>query len=313
MQSPDCAFSRDFIHVKDVCVPRRRNLETALFPWNDRKGRLAPLKLIVFASLFLPGLWVAFQWWQGDLAPKPVTEALHQTGAWTVRLLLLSLAITPVRSIAHWPRLVDVRRMVGLGALAYVLIHLGLYVVDQKYDLWRVVSEIALRFYLTIGFLALLGLVALGVTSTDAMVARLGAQRWNRLHSVVYLLAVLSLFHAFLQARLDVSEPVLMTGLFVALMGYRFMHARQWRGPLALAGLAVFAGLATALIEAAWYGVKTGVDVSRVLAANLAVDVAIRPSLWVFAIVLALVPLRFLGRARAPAGRAAPVRPASAR
>lgn len=280
-----------------------------MFPWTDRKGKLVPLKLAVFVALFVPGLWVAWQWWQGDLAPKPVTEALHQTGAWTVRLLLLSLAVTPLRSIAHWPRLIDVRRMVGVGAMAYVLIHFALYVVDQKYDLWRVSSEIVLRFYLTIGFIALLGLLALGVTSTDGMIQRLGAPRWNRLHKTIYVMTILSLLHAFLQARLDVSEPVLMSGLFIALMAYRFMHARHLRGPLALVGLAVFAGLCTACLEAGWYAVKTGVDASRVLAANLAVDVAIRPSLWVFAIVLALAPLRLFGRVRAESGRRPDARP----
>jgi sulfoxide reductase heme-binding subunit YedZ len=280
-----------------------------LFPWNDRKGNLVLLKLAVFVSLFVPGAWIAWQWWQGDLAPKPVTEALHQTGAWTVRLLLLSLAITPLRSIAHWPRLVDVRRMIGLGGLAYVLIHFGLYILDQKFDLWRVASEIVLRFYLTIGFVALLGLAVLGATSTDGMIRRLGAPRWNRLHRTIYVIMVLSLFHAFLQARLDVSEPVLMSGLFLALMGYRMMHARGLRGPVALVGLAIVAGLCTAFLEAGWYAVKTGVDASRVLAANLNVDVSIRPSLWVFVIVLALAPLRLVGRTRASSGRRTDARP----
>ena len=194
--------------------------------------------------------------------------------------------------------------MLGVGALAYALVHFGLYMLDQKWNLWRIASEIVLRFYLTIGFVALLGLVALGVTSTDGMVRRLGGKRWNRLHSIVYALTVLSLFHAFLQSRIDVTEPVLMTGLFLALMGYRVLHRRGFRGPVAIVALAVGSALSTALIEAGWYAVKTGVDASRVLAANLAVDISIRPSLWVLIIVLALAPLRFVGQARAPAGRA---------
>ncbi|MDB5649559.1 MAG: sulfoxide reductase heme-binding subunit YedZ [Hyphomicrobiales bacterium] len=275
-------------------------------PWTDRKGQLAPFKLVVFVALFLPAIWVAWQGWQGDLAPKPVNEAIHQIGSWTVRLLLVSLAVTPLRSIVRWPRLVDVRRMLGVGAVAYAVLHFFLYIADQGWDLWRVASEIVLRFYLTIGFVALLGLVALGVTSTDGMVRRLGALRWNRLHRTVYLLTVLSLVHSFLQAKVDVTEPVLMTGLFLVLMGHRALHKRGYRGLLPLAGLAIACGVLTALVEAGWYAARTGVDASRVLAANLSIDIAIRPSLWVLMIALALVPLRLIGEKRAPV-RAQPV------
>lgn len=276
-------------------------------PWTDYKGNLVPLKLVCFIALFLPGLWVSWQWYQGDLAPKPVTEAIHQIGSWTVRLILISLAVTPLRGIVHWPRLIDLRRMLGVSATVYVLIHLGLYILDQHGDMWRVVTEIALRFYLTIGFVALVGLVVLGVTSTDGMVRRLGAMRWNALHRTVYAITVLSLVHSFLQAKVDVTQPVLMTGFFLVLMGYRSLHKRGYRSPLALVGLAIVCGLATAGIEAAWYALATGVDARRVLAANLAVDVAIRPALWVAMAGLALAPLRLIGEKRAPARPRGPV------
>lgn len=272
-------------------------------PWTDRKGRLSPLKLAVFVWLFIPGLWTAWLWSQGDLDPKPVTEALHMTGAWAVRILLLSLAITPLQFIAHWPRLIDVRRMVGVGACVYLAIHFSLYIYDQKLDLLRVASEIALRFYLTIGFVALVGVTALGVTSTDGWVRRLGSARWNSLHRSIYWLTVLCLVHAFLQSKVDVSEWVLNAGLFLAMMGWRWMRARDLKGPLALAGLAVATSIATALIEAAWYAGKTGVPWARVLAANLDPDMALRPAHWVLLILLALAPLRIIGSWRAPAPR----------
>lgn len=278
-----------------------------MLPWTDRKGQFAPLKLIVFLALFGPVLWVGWQGWQGDLGPKPVNEAIHQIGSWTVRLLLLSLAVTPLRSIVHWPRLVDVRRMLGVAAMAYALLHFCLYIVDQGGDLWRVASEIVLRIYLTIGFVALLGLVALGVTSTDGMVRRLGAVRWNRLHRTIYLLTVLSLVHSFLQSKVDVTEPVLMTGLFLVLMGHRALHKRGLRGMVPLAGLAIACAILTALIEAGWYAAKTGVDAGRVLAANLTIDISMRPSMWVLLAALALVPLRFLGERRSPPRLAQPV------
>ncbi len=272
-------------------------------PWKDRKGRLSPLKLGVFLWLFIPGLWTAWLWSQGDLDPKPVTEALHMTGAWSVRILLLSLAISPLRAIVHWPRLMDVRRMVGVGALAYLVIHFGLYIYDQKLDMLRVASEIALRFYLTIGFVALVGIAALGVTSTDGWVQRMGGVNWSRLHRSIYWLMVLSLAHAFLQSKVDVSEPVLDAGLFLAMMGWRAMNARGLKGPLALAGLAIATAVTTALVEAAWYAGKTGVPWARVLAANLDPDMAVRPAQWVFIILLALIPLRLIGERRAPAPR----------
>src|SRR4029077_8050886 len=117
--------------------------------------------------------------------PKVVTEMIHLTGKWTIRFLLLSLLITPLMRGARYPKFVVVRRMVGVAAFAYATAHLGLYIVDQHYDLLHVASEIAQRFYLTIGFVAWLGLATLAATSTDAMIRRLGA-RWSALHKLVY-------------------------------------------------------------------------------------------------------------------------------
>src|SRR5260221_5295569 len=89
------------------------------FPWQNRGGSLSPLKLIVFLALFAPGLWTLFGLLHSSLGPRPLTEAIHQTGLWAVRLLLLSLAVTPLRRILHWPRLVPVRRMIRVAALGY--------------------------------------------------------------------------------------------------------------------------------------------------------------------------------------------------
>jgi methionine sulfoxide reductase heme-binding subunit len=257
-------------------------------PWNDRAGRLSPLKLAVFALLFVPGLWITYRWGTGGLGGKPLTQALHEVGDWAVRLLVVSLAITPMRRIGLWPKLFLVRRMVGLSVLAYALVHLALYVVDQNYDVAKVASEIALRFYLTIGFVALVGLCILGATSTDGMVRRLG-KAWPRLHRGVYVIAVLGLVHYFLQSKIDVTNPVFWTGLFLGLMGHRLMQRLGWPTTWAtLVGLAVAAGLATALIEVAWYAVATGVSALDVLNANLDFSYDVRPAWWVLGIGLAL-------------------------
>jgi sulfoxide reductase heme-binding subunit YedZ len=272
--------------------------ETDVAPWTDYQGRIAPLKLATFVALFGPGLSIIWQWVQGDLAPKPVTEALHQTGTWAVHLLLISLAITPIRTIAHWPRLVDIRRMVGVAACLYLGVHFALYILDQKGDMLRVMSEIALRFYLTIGFVALLGIVALGITSTDGWVRRLGAVRWNKLHRTIYWLTVLAFIHAFLQSKLDVSDWVMLSGLFFAMMMWRFAKARGQTGFLPLVVIALAATLATGLVEALWYWGKTGVMASRVLAANFDPDMAVRPAQWVLIYLLLVLPLQAFGRWR---------------
>src|SRR5216683_6491716 len=156
-------------------------------PWKDYSGRTSPLKLVVFAALFAPALWTALSFFLGWLQPQPFTAAIQQIGLWTIRLIFIALAITPLRSVVQWPRLVLVRRMIGVAAFAYALTHLTLYTADQKFDLVKVASEIVRRIYLTIGFTAVLGLSALAATSTDGMIRRLGARNWQRLHRVVYL------------------------------------------------------------------------------------------------------------------------------
>ena len=150
---------------------------------------------------------------------------------------MMSLAVTPLRRIANWPKLILVRRMLGLTALFYALDASDALHIDLKLDIYRVVTEIALRFYLTIGFVALLALIALGSTSTDAAIKRLG-RNWNRLHKIVYSIGLLAAFHFFIQSKADVYEPTLMAGFFLLLMFYRLAH---WRGfsltsPLVLVG-----------------------------------------------------------------------------
>lgn len=262
-------------------------------PWLDRAGRWSTLKFAVFVGLLLPGLWIAWSWHEGGLDPKPVTEAIHGTGQWAVRFLLLSLLVTPLRRVALLNRLILVRRMLGIGVLAYLVIHFTLYVLSLHFDLARVASEIVLRIYLTIGFVALVGFCVLGATSTDAMIRRIGPDRWNTLHRVVYGLAILGLLHFFMQAKLDVSQPVLMAGFFILLMGQRLLT--RWRlGDhwAALLVLAPVSGLLTALLEAAWYGVASGVPASRVLDADLDFSDGLRPAWWVAIVAMGFVVLR---------------------
>ncbi len=219
-------------------------------PWSERNGRFSPLKAVVFAGLFVPAGWILLLAATGALEPKVVTEMIHRTGLWTIRFLTLSLLVTPLMRGARYPKFVAIRRMVGVAAFAYACAHLTLYVVDQHFDLAHVASEIALRFYLTIGFVAWLGLAALAATSTDAMIRRLGP-KWRTLHSLVYAIATLGLLHFMIQAKADVSEPVVMVGFFAILMLFRVLVKRGLPAWSAALGAAVVSPPLTALVEAA--------------------------------------------------------------
>src|SRR5688500_3787062 len=150
-------------------------------PWTAPSRKRSPRRAPVPPGARPPAPRLRRQAGPAPLAPPaPPPPRGPPPGDWAIRSLMMSLAVTPLRRIANWPKLIMVRRMLGVTALFYALAHLTLYTIDLKLDLLRVASEIALRFYLTIGFVALLGLIALGSTSTDAAIKRLG-KRWNRL------------------------------------------------------------------------------------------------------------------------------------
>jgi methionine sulfoxide reductase heme-binding subunit len=255
-------------------------------PLLDHGGRLSPLKLLVFVSLFIPGGWTGLALATGNLGAEPLKEAIHQLRLWAFRFLLLALAITPARQILHWPLLLLVRRMLGVAAFAYICAHLLFYAADQAFDMAQVAGEIVRRFYLAIGFAALLGLAALAATSTDGMVRRLGGRGWRRLHWLVYPIAALGLVHYFIQSKLELYEPMVMGGLFLWLMGWRLIAGRRRdrRVPLpAMALLGLAAAALTAAGETLYFGLKTGVDPVRMLAVNLSLETGMRPGLVVLA------------------------------
>ena len=272
-------------------------------PWKDFSGRLSPLKLAVFIALFVPALWTVMAFGLGWLEPRPLNEAIHRFGLWTIRLIFITLAITPLRQILQWPRLLLVRRMTGVAAFAYAITHLTLYSTDQAFDLAKIATEIAVRIYLTIGFTAVLGLSALAATSTDGMIKRLGARRWQQLHRLVYAIALLAAVHYWMQSKLEIWEPTIFAGIYVWLMGYRLL-ARfvgvRGRLPLGwVGGLAVIAAALTAIGEAAYFRLAYGVDPMRVLDANLSLVTGVRPAVIVLGLGLAVTAAR-AGRSALP-------------
>ncbi len=294
---------------------KTRPLKTKL-PWNDKAGRFSPLKATTLVLVSLPALWLLYRTLFIGLGARPVTEAIHRMGDWTIYFLLITLAVTPARRLFEWGKLIQTRRILGIAALTYILTHLTLYVIDQHFDLIFVVNEIVKRIYLTIGITAIFGLIALGVTSTDGMIRRMGGKNWNRLHALIYPIVALGLLHYFMQSKANVSQPVLMSGFFFWLMGYRVMARYGWKqGIVPLLVLAASTGLLTAAVEATWYGVATGIGARRVLLANLHFSLnhlsMIRPAWWVLAAGIA-VALAAEGRKHLPIGRRTVVRAASA-
>ena len=189
-------------------------------------------KPLVFAACLAPLAWLvcgAFGWFGASLGADPVKELEHECGKTALNLLLLTLAVTPVRELTGQPQLLRLRRMLGLFAFFYVLLHFTIYVVlDLELNFATLGADIAKRPYITIGFGALLLLIPLAVTSTNGMMRRLG-RRWQSLHRLVYLIAILGVWHFYWQVKRDVREPLIYAAILAALLGYRVVRARMRR------------------------------------------------------------------------------------
>jgi methionine sulfoxide reductase heme-binding subunit len=271
-------------------------------PWRDRNGRFSRFRTVCLLGCIAPGAVIFYWLVTGTFADRPIHTTLQWIGLWNIRFIVMALAITPFASVLDWPKLLLVRRMVGVTAAVYVLVHFILYVAYDNWRLPMVASEVVLRFYLSIGFVALLGLLALAATSTDAVMRRMG-RGWKRLHRSIYLIAALALLHYFIQSKANVSEPVVFAGLFVWLMLWRLVRQR-WRRSLAIYPvLSVLAAISAAWIEFAWYGLATRINPWRVLAASETLRFGLRPAHWVLIATMLIgvvaVACR-IGRRRSP-------------
>jgi sulfoxide reductase heme-binding subunit YedZ len=187
-------------------------------------------KPIVFVLCLLPLLWLLAGiagWTRADLGANPVEKIQDTLGIWGLRLLLATLAVTPLREIGGWTRLQLFRRMLGLFAFAYLLLHFLFYLfVDQAFDWPQLVADIIKRPYITVGFAALMLLVPLAATSTRRAMRRMG-RRWQTLHRLVYPAAVLGCVHFWWQVKADVREPLIYVAIAALLLGWRV--AGWWR------------------------------------------------------------------------------------
>jgi methionine sulfoxide reductase heme-binding subunit len=231
-------------------------------------------KAAAFMIAAAPAAWLAALALNGDLGVRAVHEAIRVSGDWALRLFWLTLLVGPARRILSAPRLIRARRILGLGTFGLTMLHLGLYAFELQFDWGQIGMEIVLRTYLLVGATATIGLAALAATSTDRAIASLGGRRWSRLHS--------SVLHFLLRLRTNTSEPMLMIGLFLWLIGYRLMH--RWIGIVStghLLALATACALLTAGAETGWHATMTGVDPWRLLAAHLDISDGLRPAWWV--------------------------------
>jgi len=186
------------------------------------------LKVLVWAACLAPVVALAWRLWTDPLVTNPIDVATDTLGDWTLRILLLSLTMTPLRILfgLSWP--VTLRRLLGLFAFAYAVLHFSVWlVVDHFFDWPTMVADVVKRPYVTVGFTALLLLVPLAATSTTGMIRRLGATNWRRVHRLVYVIAILGVVHYLWLAKVGVLGPYYYAAWLAVLFGVRLVDTAR--------------------------------------------------------------------------------------
>ncbi|HRQ36093.1 MAG TPA: protein-methionine-sulfoxide reductase heme-binding subunit MsrQ [Chiayiivirga sp.] len=202
-------------------------------PRTPSPPQLAAIKILIFALCLLPAGLLAAGWFGHALGANPIEAVQHGTGQWTLRMLLATLAVTPLRRLTglHW--LLRLRRMLGLFAFAWACAHLLAWAwLDLWLDWPAIAADILERPYVTVGFAAFVLLVPLAATSSAGAIRRLGGRRWQALHRSVYAIAILGVVHFWWLVKADVLEPLVYALILAALLGARV----GWRGWIAAAG-----------------------------------------------------------------------------
>jgi methionine sulfoxide reductase heme-binding subunit len=190
--------------------------------------RPALLKPLVFAASLAPAAWLVVGLVTDRLGANPVEAMTHETGTWTLRFLVLTLAVTPVRRLTGWNSLVRYRRMLGLFAFFYATLHALIYVwLDQFFDVAEIARDIVKRPFITAGVTAFVLMVPLAVTSTAGWIRRLGGRQWQRLHRLVYVAAIAGVLHYWWLVRLDTLRPLVYAAIIGALLAVRLWVARR--------------------------------------------------------------------------------------
>jgi len=199
-------------------------------------------KPIVFAAALLPVTFLIWHAFHGELGANPLERITHDTGDWTLRFIVMTLAITPVRRLTGQNWLIRFRRMIGLFAFFYGCLHFLIYVVADRFagldfvdGVWAwstaralaasIWDDIYKRPYITVGFTGLAAMVPLAITSTTGWIRRLGGRRWNRLHRLIYLTGVAGVIHYWWLVKADILHPAIYASLVAILLGLRIIWA----------------------------------------------------------------------------------------
>ena len=259
-----------------------------IWPWQDRARRFSWLKASTFALMVLLAIRFAWQVATGEYGMLPIALGgmVFWSGVWATLILLMALAVTPALRVFRWPALVDVRRMVGVTALLYTVGHIVIYFALRSWNFAFIVNETVTRATLIVATLSTIGLIALGVTSLDAAIRRMGAKNWQRLHNTNYVISGLAILHVVL-ARGTYGEQYMLTEVFVWLMAWRVLD-RYGKGADARALAMLTAGCCvfTALSEAGWLWGRRGYEPLGTLANNFTLatlDIGVPPAWQVLA------------------------------
>ena len=179
-------------------------------------------KPLVFLACLSPLGFLGWRAYQGQLTANPVEYVQHFTGDWTLRFLLITLSVTPLRKLLQLPDLIRFRRMLGLFAFTYVCFHFLTYIgPDQAFNLAGMWKDVAKRPFITVGFLGFLLLIPLAFTSTKAWIRRLGGKRWQALHRLIYVSALCGVVHYYWLVKSDHRLPLLYGAILAVLLLYR--------------------------------------------------------------------------------------------
>lgn len=184
----------------------------------------------VFLLCLAPLGWLAWRAWHQNLTANPIEYITHFTGDWTIRMLVATLAVTPLRKMLDVPGLIRYRRMIGLFAFFYGCLHFTTYVwLDKFFDPGEMARDVLKRPFITAGFAAFSAMVPLAVTSTAAWIRRLGGRRWQALHRLVYFSAAAGVVHYYWLVKSDIRLPLLYGSLVALLLGWRAVRALRSR------------------------------------------------------------------------------------
>ncbi|HEY6897709.1 MAG TPA: protein-methionine-sulfoxide reductase heme-binding subunit MsrQ [Rhodocyclaceae bacterium] len=183
---------------------------------------LPSLKAILFVLCLAPLARLGWGFQHDALGANPIEFITRSLGTWTLSFILITLSVTPLRKLAGWPWLIRMRRMFGLYAFFYGVLHLSSYLwLDQFFDWGEIGRDILKRPFITAGMTAFLLMVPLALTSTNGMIRRLGGKRWQSLHRLVYFTAMLGVLHYAWLVKKDLTQPVLYGAILLLLLGYR--------------------------------------------------------------------------------------------